>query len=588
MSESRLEQHYRRLLSFYPEQQVTVTLGEIADRLCCTKRHMRGLLMRMQQQGWLSWQASAGRGHHSTLILHYSAQQLLLLKAEQLLDQGELSKAVSLLGHQQGLVASLLRQRLGYRVSEDYQSLRIPYYRTMPNLYPGTPLRRSEMHLVRQIFNGLTKVSPHSGVAEADLAHHWSQQDDQQWRFHLRPGVRFHDGRELSSEDVVDSLRRAAKQPLFAHLQQITASGRLTVDIRLSQPDRQLPLLLTDTAALILPADHASRPDFASHPSGTGPYLVAENNSLHLKMQSFDNYFGLRGLLDEIDVIVWPPAKQDEKPATLAASASPPSAWLSSSLSDIDYTTSVPDLAARQEGEMFPEKGGYFLLCDRRSACWQTAEERRWLREILSPWAILQRLIAPVRPLWIPAGSLLPDWLHGISPGECRYPTSLSQPGAVLRLAIHRQHPEFAMLVTEIAALLREQHIDLHCIELDYEHWASGEAEADLWLGTVNFPLPETWNVGAWLLGTPLLRASVCGGDPQQLERWHTDWREENITGKTLAAEVIAQGWLQPLFHHWMRLKSPGQAQGMHLNNLGWFDFTRAWMAPESDSPGNH
>ena len=47
----------------------------------------------------------------------------------------------------------------------------------------------------------------------------------------------------------------------------------------------------------------------------------------------------------------------------------------------------------------------------------------------------------------------------------------------------------------------------------------------------------------------------------------------------------MRNGWLQPLFHHWMRLKSPGQAQGIHLNNLGWFDFTRAWMVPPESEP---
>ncbi|EAS3058905.1 peptide ABC transporter substrate-binding protein, partial [Salmonella enterica] len=39
-------------------------------------------------------------------------------------------------------------------------------------------------------------------------------------------------------------------------------------------------------------------------------------------------------------------------------------------------------------------------------------------------------------------------------------------------------------------------------------------------------------------------------------------------------------GWLQPLFHHWMRLKSPDRARGIHLNNLGWFDFRSTWIEP--------
>ncbi|WP_260391295.1 hypothetical protein, partial [Salmonella enterica] len=30
----------------------------------------------------------------------------------------------------------------------------------------------------------------------------------------------------------------------------------------------------------------------------------------------------------------------------------------------------------------------------------------------------------------------------------------------------------------------------------------------------------------------------------------------------------------------WMRLKSPDRARGIHLNNLGWFDFRSTWIEP--------
>lgn len=45
-------------------------------------------------------------------------------------------------------------------------------------------------------------------------------------------------------------------------------------------------------------------------------------------------------------------------------------------------------------------------------------------------------------------------------------------------------------------------------------------------------------------------------------------------------AEVAYAGWLQPLFHHWLRLQGPAQARGIRLNNLGWFDFKSAWLEP--------
>ncbi len=590
MSETRLEQHYRRLLKLFPSRQVTLTLGDLADQLCCSKRHMRSLLLRMQTAGWLEWHASAGRGHHSRLILHSSEQQLLLSKAEHLLDGGDIGSAVRLLDNKQPLVAALLRKKLGYNVRQDHQSLRIPYYRTMPNLLPGTPLRRSEAHLVKQIFSGLTRVNLQSGAPEPDLAHFWSQQNELQWTFHLRPAVRFHDGKELTSGDVVTSLSRSAALPLFSHLRQITATGTLTVQLTLSHPDPQLPLLLSDTAALILPSDYASRDDFAAKPVGCGPYFVDENDQWHLRMQAFDDYFGFRGLLDEIEVIVWPHSGSFGEPLAADPLTTPqpvtPAAWLSSSLSDIEYTSgmaaSLSGTPDDTSGEMFPEKGAYFLLCDSRSSCWQDPASRRWIREQLNPYALIQRFIAPIRPFWIPAGSMLPDWLHTMDEGLAELPASLkcAKGEATLTLAYHCQHPEFAMLACEMQHILQQQNITLKVLELDYEQWARGEANADLWLGTVNFAVPESWNVAAWLFGMPLLKHSISGGNPAQFTAWLQGWRDQTLNGKQLTREVLRDGWLQPLFHHWMRLKSPGEAQGIHLNNLGWFDFSRVWMVP--------
>src|SRR5205814_585744 len=47
----------------------------------------------------------------------------------------------------------------------------------------------------------------------AVLAERWENPDDLTWRFHLRRGVRFHDGRLMEAADVVASLERARHHP---------------------------------------------------------------------------------------------------------------------------------------------------------------------------------------------------------------------------------------------------------------------------------------------------------------------------------------------------------------------------------------
>ena len=148
------------------------------------------------------------------------------------------------------------------------------------------------------------------------------------------------------------------------------------------------------------------------------------------------------------------------------------------------------------------------------------------------------------------------------------------------QLAFYEQQPEYRMLADEMRLLLAEQGITVELLELDYASWQRGEVMADLWLGSVNFAAPGEWSLGCWLLGCPLLRRSICGGDEQQLDLWHQQWQSERLSSEQLMGQVITLGWLQPLFHHWLRLQGPAQARGIRLNNLGWFDFKSAWLTP--------
>jgi SgrR family transcriptional regulator len=62
---------------------------------------------------------------------------------------------------------------------------------------------------------------------------------------------------------------------------------------------------------MILPAEWESLNNFASLPIGTGPYSVSRNNSNQLKIRAFDDYFGYRALIDEVNVWVLPDLNED-------------------------------------------------------------------------------------------------------------------------------------------------------------------------------------------------------------------------------------------------------------------------------------
>ena len=146
MSGRRLEQQYRKLLQRFGCQPVTTTLQELADQLCCTRRHMRNVLVQMQDAGWITWQAEAGRGHRSRLQLLRNEQQLLSDKAEQLLESGSFGEAINLLGDEKQLIAPLLRAKLGFSMRTDQQVLRVPYYRPMLNVITSYSIHYTKLY----------------------------------------------------------------------------------------------------------------------------------------------------------------------------------------------------------------------------------------------------------------------------------------------------------------------------------------------------------------------------------------------------------------------------------------------------------
>lgn len=62
---------------------------------------------------------------------------------------------------------------------------------------------------------------------------------------------------------------------------------------------------------MILPAEWRSLNNFSSQPIGTGPYSVSRNNSNQLKIRAFDDYFGYRALIDEVNVWVLPDLNEE-------------------------------------------------------------------------------------------------------------------------------------------------------------------------------------------------------------------------------------------------------------------------------------
>lgn len=549
MSSSRLQQQFIRLWQCCDGRSQDTTLNELAELLSCSRRHMRTLLSTMQAHGWLLWEAEAGRGKRSRLTFLYTGLALQQQRAEDLLEQDKIEQLVQLVGDK-AAVRQMLVSHLGRSFRQGRHILRVLYYRPMKNLLPGSALRRSETHIARQIFSALTRINEENGELEADIAHHWQQLSPQHWRFYLRPGIHFHHGRELEIEDVIHSLQRINTLPLYSHITQIVSPTAWTLDIHLNQPDNWLPWLLGNTPAMILPREWPTMSNFFSQPIGTGPYAVVRNNQNQLKIHAFDDYFGYRALIDEVNVWVLPEVGEELSGGLLLEG---------------------PEKNSEKAVESRLEEGCYYLLFDARSPRGANAPVRAWLSQILAPANLLYHADEQYREYWFPAYGLLPRWHHAHA-GKGDKPAGLES----ITLTYYREHVEHRAIARLISKLLAEHQVSLEINEVDYDEWHRGEVVSDIWLNSANFTLPLDFSLFSHLYEVPLIQNCI----PIDWQRDAASWRAGELNLAAWCQQLLADRAMMPLIHHWLLIQGQRSMRGLRMNTLGWFDFKSAWFAP--------
>jgi peptide/nickel transport system substrate-binding protein len=130
-------------------------------------------------------------------------------------------------------------------------------------------------------FSRLTTLDPQYQV-QPDLARHWEASEDlKTWTFHLRPGVKFHNGKPCDAKDVVFTYRRILDKSVasvlrvnFSIVTKIEAVDPLTVRFTLSAPYADLPAATAGYQAMIV--SESAVDTLTTHPIGTGPFRFVE------------------------------------------------------------------------------------------------------------------------------------------------------------------------------------------------------------------------------------------------------------------------------------------------------------------------
>jgi oligopeptide transport system substrate-binding protein len=178
--------------------------------------------------------------------------------------------------------------------------------------------------VVRQIFDGLVQLDANLKPIPA-LAEFWeASRDGRTWTFTLRQGVKFHNGQEVTAQDVVYSFTRLldAAQPLsvaelFQHIQGVKefragkapsvqglqAQDRYTFRMVLEEPLAPQLTVLGLAYTAVVPQEEVEKPggDFGHAPVGTGPFkFVRWQPNQEIVLEANDQYYQGRPFLDAV------------------------------------------------------------------------------------------------------------------------------------------------------------------------------------------------------------------------------------------------------------------------------------------------
>jgi peptide/nickel transport system substrate-binding protein len=154
--------------------------------------------------------------------------------------------------------------------------------------------------ITRFMYEGLFALDARSEARPMLMASWTMAPTRQAYTFALRRGVRFHDGREMTADDVVASLRRWGRlapqgRQIFAHVAGLAGKDRYTVQMDLREPDVLVPVALAEPGqwAVVYPRDvvEAAGDRPIQRWVGTGPYRLVEHiPDQHIKLVRFDGY----------------------------------------------------------------------------------------------------------------------------------------------------------------------------------------------------------------------------------------------------------------------------------------------------------
>ena len=177
-------------------------------------------------------------------------------------------------------------------------SMSIAFKDDIATLDPAIGYDWQNWALIKSMVNGLMDYEPGTTTLRPMLAESYKvAEDGLTYTFKIRSGVKFHNGRTMTADDIVYSIERVVDpktqspgQSFFGvidgfdaftsgktgHLAGIHATNPSTVQIKLSHPSAPFLQVLALNFAFVVPKEAVEKPDFGKHPVGTGAFKLKD------------------------------------------------------------------------------------------------------------------------------------------------------------------------------------------------------------------------------------------------------------------------------------------------------------------------
>lgn len=194
----------------------------------------------------------------------------------------------------------LLLAACGSDTDSDPRFVRIAISSNPKSLDPALTTDVNGGDIAAKVFNGLVRFE---GLeVRPDLSDTWRiSVDGLNYQFHVRPGVRFHNGREVAAEDVIHSFARildpivkSQRKWVFDAVDTFFVNRAGDVEIRLKRPSAPFLSLLAMPSGYVVPIEEARKygEDFSRHVVGTGPYKLSRwEDDRSVVLLRNDDYF---------------------------------------------------------------------------------------------------------------------------------------------------------------------------------------------------------------------------------------------------------------------------------------------------------